>query len=477
MKEGVFWTFALTGAGLLVYSVRGFFTAEQRPPAESEPVPEEIEETSLEEVSQNWMGKEVLIQDLSVLWRERKQKQSSPLPRPTFRHEEIDRFFTDMVEQRRSIEGARRQVIIELLKMLDEEGDCPSVVRMNEHEAEKSFKEDTFAMLATIPLYRHTLSVARKSMAKAGQEAILVDFLIVALAHDLGKIPSNYGKMYMSMDHPLISALIVNGIPEYASLPNRTELDKIIRGHHILKTDDTLTNIFKLCDHETRQEELATLLAAARERDRSEGPANTDNAPEKASAQGAGSAKPAALPPEEEREHPLGELASRVPFVPVACGLPAWFDADAILAELGKRINRLMETTDAQKWDAISTAKGVFVHPDGLWSVLKEVSGNDPLLLASDANEEAKRNLLYTVVRELGRTRDAIATEYIAPQYYTTKTSVVTGSGKGITAYLIPFRVHVFAATLSALEELKPVKLKRMVRDIHLKQEEVEKCV
>jgi hypothetical protein len=426
------------------------------------------------------MGSEVLIQDLSLLWRERRQKRTSPLPRPAFRHEEIDRFFADMVEERTSIEGARWIVIVKLLKMLDEEGDCPSVVRMNEHEAEKQFTEDSFAMLATIPLYRHTLNVAQKCVAKAGQEAILVDFLIVALAHDLGKIPSYHGKMYISMDHPLISALIANGIPEYAALPNRAELDKIIRGHHILKTDDTLTSMLKLCDQETRQEELATLLAKAKERDRIGGPVKTDAPPEQVSSPASKTAKPAPvkkLPPEEEREHPLGELASQEPFLPVAQELPPWFDADAILAALGKRINRLKETADAQKWDAISTGRGIFAHPDGLWAVLKEVSGNAPVLLASDANEEAKRNLLFTVVWELSRTRDAIATEYVAPHYYTSQTSVVTGSGKSITSYLIPFRVHVFADTLSALEELKPVKLKRMVRDIHLKQEEVEKCV
>ena len=48
MKEELLWTFALTGAGLLVWSARGFFIADQMPPSGNEPVPEEVEETSLE---------------------------------------------------------------------------------------------------------------------------------------------------------------------------------------------------------------------------------------------------------------------------------------------------------------------------------------------------------------------------------------------------------------------------------------------
>ena len=98
-------------------------------------------------------------------------------------------------------------------------------------------------------------------------------------------------------------------------------------------------------------------------------------------------------------------------------------------------------------------------------------------MLAAEGNESEKRNILYTVVCELSRTRDAIATEYVSDGYYTTQVSVVTGGGKRITSLLIPFRTKVFGETVSSLEELKTPQLKRMVKEIMLKQAEVEQCV
>ncbi|SNB45538.1 phosphohydrolase [Geobacter sp. DSM 9736] len=479
MKE-VFLTIALAGGGLLIYSVANMLNRTGNLPSAQDIPQGEPEEVKLSDVSEMWAGEVFHIQNLSELWRKAKARKCPPLPRPAFKHQEIDRFYAEMVENEVAIEGARRSVIVQLLQMLDEEGDCPSVVRMNPLEAEAKLTDDTFAMLATIPLYQHTLNVARRCAAKIGQDFMLADFMIVSLAHDLGKIPSHQNKMYTSGDHPLLSALIVNGITEYASLPSRTDLDKIIKGHHLLKTDSALTDMLKQCDHDARQQELATLLVEAKERNRQQKPEYLQAGIQNPAGANTVTVMPKLqkVPPGEEREHPVGETVAKENFHPVTQALPVWFDADAILGALKKRINRLDTTAEGQRWDAVSTGSGiVYAQPEGVWAAIREISGNDPAILASDANEEAKRNLLFTVIWELSRTRDAIAKELITPQYYTTQVTVLTGSGKGYTAFLIPFRAETFAETVSALEELKPPLLKKMVKDIRPKLKETEKCV
>lgn len=466
---------ASVGIGFIAFGSRKWLHAD----VPGEKHPEAAEVASLAELSHLWTDNEIEIKDASCLWRERTGMQSNGLPRPEFKHEEVAQFYAEMIEGRPSVSGARRTLIIKLLTMLDKEGDCPSVVKTHPDEAEHRYSDDSYAMLATVPLYRHTLTVARNFIAKADQEALLADMIIMALAHDIGKIPSYHDRMYSSGDHPIIAGLILNAIPEYASLPNREDIYRPIRGHHLLKSDNILTDGLKLSDHEARQSELAALYAEKLEHhkqaletgEQSSTPAIVTPI---TSARKTGY-KPA---PAEEREHPLGNLESKEKYFPSKLYIPPWFDAEAILAAIKKRINLVESTPKGEQWLAVSTNLGlVFVNPDGLWAAIRDVCGIDTNVLAAEGNESEKRNLLFTIVGELSRSRDAIATEYVSDKYYTTQVSVVTGGGKRITSLLIPFRTTAFGETVSSLEELKSPQLKRMVKEIKLKQAEVEKCV
>ncbi len=469
------------GTGLVCYAARNLFHGDECP--EHVPTPG-IEVRTLADVSRHWhkalSGDVVKLCDMAVLWREREAENGAPpLPRPSFKHAEIDRFFSDMVEKRRTVKGPRRVIIVRLLKMLDEEGDCPSVVRRNEKDAENKYPEETFSLLATIPLYRHTLSVAAKCAARVRQEVMLPNILIISLAHDIGKIPSYHDRLYSTGDHPLISLIVLEKIPEYAALTDRAELDRIIREHHTLKPKDQLTDLLKHCDQEARKEELGVLIGEVIDRDKAS--AHVGGVPPIKPvplATGKKPAEKAAKAREEEREHPLGEIEPGEFPDNVKLKLPDWFDADALLAALKQRINRLDDGARGPRWVAVSTNHGVvYAHPDGLWAAVKDVCGKDPVILAADADEGARRNLLYTLVWELSKARNAIATDLVAAKYYTTQATVVPGSGKGFNALLVPFRVEAFGETDSSLDEKKPSRLRQMVREIRPKQLEVETCV
>ncbi|GAM08268.1 hypothetical protein OR1_00539 [Geobacter sp. OR-1] len=471
MNMLLFTVSAAVGIGFGYYGSRKWIPVEET----AEERTEHAEVASLAELSHLWTDDEIEIKDAACLWRERTAKQSPQQPKPEFRHDEIDQFFTEMIEDRPSVSGVRKTLIIKILTMLDDEGDCPSVVRTHKDEAEHMYSDDSYALLATVPLYRHTLTVTRNFIAKADQEALLADMIIIALAHDIGKIPSYHDGMYSSGDHPVIAGLILNNIPEYISLPNRDDIHRAITGHHLLKSDNILTDGLKLSDHEARQTELAALYAEARERRKTDQEAPSEPPITSPVSVGSGGKS---HHPTEKRNHPLKSLESSERFYPTKVDLPEWFNADAILVALKKRINVVESTTKGEQWSAVSTTQGlVFVNPDGLWATIKEVSENDPKVLASEGFESEKRNLLFTVVSELSRTRDAIATQYVADGYYTTQVSIITGGGKRLPYLLIPFTAEAFGEKPSVLEELKTAQLKRMVKEIKLKQTEVEQCV
>ncbi|MEI6827681.1 MAG: HD domain-containing protein [Desulfuromonadales bacterium] len=436
-----------------------------------------LEITRLSDLSYLWIDDEVEIKDASNLWREQRRKKRTNVPRPAFQHKEIEQFFSEMIEQRSYINGVRRDLIIRILTLLDQEGDCPSVVRKHKDEAERIYSDDSYALLETVPLYRHTLAVARNFIAKADQEALLADMILIALAHDIGKIPSYHDSMYSSGDHPIIAGLILKGIPEFMSLPNREDINRAVTGHHLMKCDNILSDGLKQSDHEARQAELAELYAEVRElKQRKPEHNGGQTASARVDAERNGSCK--TVPPVEERDHPLGFNPAKEKFMPTTIDIPDWFDADAIVASLKKRINVVESTSKGEQWSVISTHNGlIYVNPNALWETIKEVSNYDPVVYASEGFESEKRNLMFTVVSEMARTRNALATDHVADGYYTSQVSIITGGGKRVPYLLIPFTAEAFGVLPSALEELKTPQLKRMVKEIKPKNKEVEQCV
>ena len=221
---------------------------------------------TLAEASYFWTANELDFREIATIWREIEPPEPPQRPvRPSFRHEEIEAFFVEFVESRPVVKGKRRTLIVKLLKMLDDEGACPSVVKkddLKDLEPEGKLDREVFKKLASLPLWQHTLTVARKYTAKFNQAAMLPDSLIVSLSHDLGKIPAYYDKYCKSGDHAMISVHILNTISDYTSLRNYDELDRIIRGHHLLKTDFPLTEMLKQADQDARKEEHAAFMQA-----------------------------------------------------------------------------------------------------------------------------------------------------------------------------------------------------------------------
>jgi len=431
--------------------------------------------TDLATISSIWTGHVVHFTDLSRLWREPapKQEEEAAFPRPTFRHSEIEEFYRDIVEPEPLINGNRKTVIVYLLKILDMEGTCPSVVGIKKYsgvgkqvsDPDSAYGAAALAQLAAVPLFRHSLGVARKFIEKNTEKIMLPTILIVSLAHDIGKIPSYHSRYYSTADHPQIALIILASIPEYVALPNRDDLDSIIRNHHQITPNNPLTACLKRCDQEARNDEMGAFLgqiAQVKAADEYQSPAHIAlQQPE------------AVITVEratQEWDHPLGSPESGK-YAPKKIKLPDWFDADVILEAIRGQINQVEKTSSGVKWQAVSLPNGlVYLKPEALWEIIHQVSADDPMILIADADEETKRNLLYTVVWELSAAKDAIATELMTSTYYTTRASIVSSNDKAFYKLLIPFRVDAFGVLTSDLESTKPPVLRKIVKDIRPKQ-------
>ncbi|MRR59263.1 MAG: HD domain-containing protein, partial [Deltaproteobacteria bacterium] len=290
---------ALFGAGIC-FGVQSLLakpvpdTSPQPPdsPEEITPLPhpstDEYEQKRLDEISWLWIDREIELARIAFMWREQDEppETGAKVIRPHFDHPEVDQFYEEFVASRPIVKGVRRTVIVKILQMLDKDGGCPSVVgkeeRANSHEAERDLGDELYQFLARVPLWQHSLLVARKYATKFQYDVMLPDALIIALGHDLGKIPRYYQKLYKSGDHPALSTNILNGIPEYASLPNRTELSRVIMGHHFLVPGSPLAEQLKAADGEARTVEGEGLIAwIDRKEAAAHGPADPESYPNK----------------------------------------------------------------------------------------------------------------------------------------------------------------------------------------------------
>jgi len=113
----------------------------------------------------------------------------------------------------------------------------------------------------------------------------------------------------------------------------------------------------------------------------------------------------------------------------------------------------------------------VYVRPEGLWNAIQETcAGRDASILTAAGDEAAKRDFIFTVVWNLGKTKDATAIEMMAKSYYTIKTAVISDNDKVSTWSLIPFRASAFGVLPSEFESTKPAILKKLVKEIKLKE-------
>ena len=464
-EEGLLWlVFALTAlAGAVI------FLGKKKPPV--------IKEIHLRDLSDLWTKegtKTIHISKLSPLWRDDRitalEEESPELhdPRAAAFMENIRQWaWFDKFPQQKAICG-------QILKILDQEGHCPSVVNMH-GDVEGSWDETTYRILAQTTLLDHSLNVAERVVQLlSDSEAwhVIPDTMIAALAHDLGKLQSMRGHLYSLGEHPLAAGRPLVGIPGFRDLPKKDEILRAIKLHH-KKPDGLLGKTLKKADQLARQQELEKVVL------QNDTGQKTMLHPAKIAKEGILTEKKVsslevAIQPEinkataawqaqtdiydENGEGGQGKSESEVPKL---MDISGWFDAASFLEELKPYINKMF----GRRFLAFSM-------PDGLVyfqvKVLEEVARKQAeragcMKIATMAQKDlTMRQVLFTIVHHLRVEHDVIARGLIKDAFFGGYFTVSRKIGKSMKGYYTPFHAEAFGS-IAEMEQAKPT----LLRDIY----------
>ena len=404
-------------------------------------------------LTHDWKGKrkkrEKAIANLAELYRqyrERVAEQSAPAPRedkpaPVLKTRHawkpgIAAFYARHIEPRAVM--LRRSgfltAVHQLLEILDEHGGCPSVVKSGD-DAEYRLvggSEDAYQALSRVSLLEHSLNVAQElieavSRQSPDYEVSIGKWLVIALGHDIGKIPSFRKGAYARGDHALISRSVLDGLLD-KRLPARNEILLAVRDHHYREAEAKATRLLREADAKARSREIRALFP--------EGHITletiwTESARKAAERRG--------------RDRPAGKTDGRPELVDLS-----WINRKEFLARIERRINVVEEG----RFQAFSMRNGlVYVWLSTLSGTVRQMAkeaGRLPLL------KEPSRNIELSVRRMLGE----FIPDYIGEGYPGARFRMLDAKGQqlGVGLYL-PIRAEAFDTGISNLEKRKQQKL------------------
>jgi len=434
-------------------------------------------EVALRDLSILWTKRdgreEVHISELAPLWKTEESQAEPSKEAPEFQNERITSFWRQQVKEAPWFQGASAQqgICTDILRILDREGSCPSVVNAA-GDVEGSWDTNTFTLLSRVTLTDHTLNVADEMihlLVEAGAQHVIPDGLIAALGHDLGKLESVRGYLYSLGEHPLTAGRVLAGVSGFKNLARKDEISRAIKFHHKMP-EGLIGKLLKKADQAARQKELEMMVEQAVLADQTDPQEKKEGAP--------ASERP--QPAREEAStgrlsRPVGDSTAAwqaqadiygedtTPSKPKTeaprqIDISSWFDAQAFLDELRPYINRM----NGRRFMAFSMPDGyVYIQPKALEEVARRQAEKAGVMdIATMSNDDkAMRQVLFTIVHHLRDEHDVIARELIKDTYFGGYFSVTTKEGKVFKGYYTPFHAEAFGS-LAAMEAKKPGMLR-----------------
>lgn len=398
---------------------------------------QEIEKIPIERIAEWWIKNgaghgmapcEFHIEKLAPLWREEKAAQDVSEDHE-FQNARIQEFYKLHIQRLRhaSQPSQHHAICSELLSLLDKEGDCSSVVNVS-RDVEASWNSTTYTLLGQTNLMDHSLNVAEEAvrlLEESDAGYIVPDALIVALAHDIGKLPSIKGYLYSLGEHPLTAGRVLSEIDAFGQLAKKDELLRAIKHHH-KKPDNLLGKTLKRADQIARQKELEQ----AQER------------------------LPPLEAPVKSMERPMDFLAEEVEEkkaeAPKLLNISAWFDAKAMLEQMRPQINHLA----GRRFAAFSMANGyVYFHPKIIEEIARKQAEQAGVLDVVSIEAEEMRQVLLSIVHQL-RQDDVVAEGLLQKNYFGAFFTITMKSGVTMKGYYTPFHAEPFGS-IAALEKTK----------------------
>lgn len=486
----------------------------------SETEREEEKKLTLEVVSQWWtkdQNRKKTLKELSKIWRSSTVEGTLEIPdKPLFLHREIREFYKDCVEEKPFFVGKVLNATVELLQLLDVKGKCPSVVNKNKSEPEKGFSAEVYRALKKIPLYEHSVNVAREIITLIPEGSPMVPkAVIAALAHDIGKLPQYHEKMYVTGDHAFIGVTVLNRIVGFMELHYAQEIIEAVKSHH-RNPEEQLGQILKTADQASRRKEMEEFTldgtdvegesslagesvggetpadghrkaagagGGEKKKKSSKGTDSDDNDSEKGPVKDKGSvlmggdeSSPSAadlfgagIAPKPEKVDLMGDgiTTARTTHPNFKKVKLPWFDEEVFVRE----IDRLINASFGNRWQAISMPDGtIYVRPEALFNIAEKLSKGDTMVQVARTDDQAKKNIIYTLVSHLREKMNGVRTDLVDQRYYSSQFILVLEK-KEVDAVLVPLKCELFNAPVSSYEARKAL-LHRGVKEIRLKKGE-----
>jgi len=461
-EDGLLWLgFALAAIASIVLSL-----GKKKPPA--------IEKIHLRDLSALWTKegtKTIHISELSPLWRD-DQFIALEDESPTLANPRAAAFLKNIQHWSWFEKFPLQKAICrQILKILDQEGHCPSVVNIH-GDVEGSWDENTFRILAQTTLLDHSLNVAEQVaqlLSDSRAWHVIPDTMIAALAHDLGKLESMRGYLYSLGEHPLAAGRPLAALPGFKDLPRKEEILRAIKLHH-KKPDGLLGKTLKKADQLARQKELEEVVLQY-------APKETPKIPLTESARGEASSVdkkdfPPTLAVQTDSNKPASAWQAQMDIYgengddsqdkpvsakPKLMDISKWFDAEAFLEELKPYINKMF----GRRFLAFSMPNGIVYFQV---KVLEEVARKQAeragcMEIAAMAPKDlTMRQVLFTIVHQLRGDHDVIARGLIKDAFFGGYFMVSRKIGKSMKGYYTPFHAEAFGS-IAEMEQAKPTLL------------------
>jgi hypothetical protein len=427
------------------------------------------QEIAIETISKLWKTRqtEIQIEQLVKLWRsdeEKRQEQNNK--NITFTKPIINAFYNlHIVDQ---VDEVSEEIIVDLLKLLDEKGDIPSVIR-RDRDPNSELPDESFKMLANIPLYEHTIRVAEETIKATKSTPLTMNkAIIAALAHDIGKIFASSDE-YSKFDHPALSAAYLErNLPSLNKSNFRNEIIAAVRGHHKSDVFSMLTDILKKADSKARQIELEMCRKQMSVKvEQTEEPQQEEQPVQKPILKLIKSDEIKEELTPEEKEYQLKkreEFKDTVKETVNRLDANQWIDNvndEEVLKRIADVINKL---DDYGRFQAVSMKDGlVYVRPEFVFDIIKEYLPEDKQI---DSLSEHERRLILITFSNYFIDKGYINTKYMMKNYFSAPFIITIEGGRELTGFYMTFNIEAFAkfGTLTEFEIRKTDYVKNIVK-------------
>ncbi len=302
----------------------------------------------------------------------------------------VQTFYSEVIEPHKECLSGMLEGIIRIVEILEQYGDCPSVVDTIA-DPEKKAASRVGDILSKVTLRDHTFNVARITLrllmdAYDDPVGYIPVVIIAALGHDLGKIPQfrSQGR-YVKADHPLTGVSIMEEIFQKDKDAHWLKMVTKAIGEHHQSATDRLSGLLKEADGKARQMEI-------------------------------------------EQAEKWASLAWE-----------EWFDCRELLRKVGATVN---VTQTGSAFRAFSVDDAVYCDPTFLYETAGAMAAERNIIDITLLRDTDKDKALRRIVESL-RKSDVLTSE-LGKAYTTRRYEIQIEQGKPKRAFLVPVKASAF---------------------------------